>query len=217
METLLFKGWHRVRRILPCGALMLVAALPAALAATPCDTLVQQIPNIRKEASAVITQQMSDAMAIETLTEHDCEAAFNNYRLTHSPSSTAGAAKTRKDCVAKAKVTFNNAANKIEKEDLEIHNRISNSLRKMAGGSCPWTAQEITQAIATLGQTIAQIEQGTAQIISASKGGKSGGGASEGSVGASGETGKSSIGAATDQLPPAKDGKPSKGGKAESH
>lgn len=133
-----------------------VGAQPAdAQAANPCATaLQQQLQNVAKGRI-----ELNDAY-IKLQAQYTI--AINNCPKGNSTAN--------QQCVAQVQQQFSPLQRNLDDDGVLLTSAANQASNDFNPGNCLWSAQEITQMVAALGQTTAQITQSVAQVISAAKG-----------------------------------------------
>jgi hypothetical protein len=150
-----------LNRLFVCGfvALTLVALLGAqradAQAPNACATaLQQQLQNVAKARielnDAYIKLQAQYTIAINNCPKND-------------PTG-------YQQCVTQVQNQFNPLRQNLDDDGILLTSEANQASNNFNPNNCLWSAQEITQLVATLGQATSQITQSIAQVISAAKG-----------------------------------------------
>jgi hypothetical protein len=152
------------------AALLLAALLapPPAAARTPnpCSTaLQQQLQNIAK-----LHIQLDDAYI---------QLAAQRTNAIRDTCVTASGQNQK--CMTQVNARFDALRRNLDDQGTNLDAAAAKARNDFGASNCPWSAQEITQMVATIGQTTAQITQSIAQVVSAAKG--NGGGSSGGKPG----------------------------------
>jgi hypothetical protein len=139
-------------------ALMLALLLPmppaAGQAANPCLAAYQQ----QMQSIAKSRLELNDAyiklQAQETI-------ALNNCAQTQS---------TDQQCINQVVQQYVPLRKNLDDDGVLLNSAAAQANNNFNTSNCPWSTQEITQLISTLGQATSQITQSVAQVISAAKG-----------------------------------------------
>jgi hypothetical protein len=166
----------RMSRAGGAAALMLALLGGAAHAETPCAAAVQKIQTMAQTGNIALRNQALDATNTMQKAVNTCNTQYRN-AIIGKPQGDPQAAKTEQQCVDDAQKAYNSAMGDIANRQSDLGTAIGKMNNQVSGGNCPWSPEQISQMITALGQSISQIEQGTAQVISAAKGNgaKSGG------------------------------------------
>jgi hypothetical protein len=138
-------------------ALMLAAllGLPSASAqtASPCAAALQQVLQNLAKARIQLDDAYTDLQAQRSIAIEKC----------------SGSGSASRQCVQQVDDKFGPMRQNLDAQGTLLSAETTRAYNDFAG-NCPWSAQEITQMVATLGQAISQITQSVAQVISAAKG-----------------------------------------------
>jgi hypothetical protein len=133
-----------------------IGAQPAnAQAANPCATaLQQQLQNVAK-ARIELNDAYIKLQAQYTIAINNCPK---------------GDPTAYQQCVAQVQQQFSPLQRNLDDDGVLLTSAANQASNDFNPGNCLWSAQEITQMVAALGQTTSQITQSVAQVISAAKG-----------------------------------------------
>ena len=150
-----------VQSFLALALVSLLSVAPAsAQIANPCAVaLHQQLQSIVK-AQIQLNDAYIQLQAQRTIALNKC------------PSS----GSANQQCVADVESEFTPLRKRLDDQGTLLNAEAARANNDFNPGNCLWSAQEITQMVATLGQVTSQITQSIAQVISAAKGNGAAGG-----------------------------------------
>ena len=143
-------------------AILLVAATPS-FAQDACQNALSQV---MQNKSVILLNYENSQNTLETNHEN------NLLVCSKMQTGTAEGASAATACAQQENARYNNALTDLQMLQNTAMGAERNAENDIRQNPCPWTAQQVTQIVAQVGQAGAQLSQGAAQIISAAKGAK---------------------------------------------